>query len=550
MIRGVLKWVGSTDGQTGPESVERRILQRRLSAFGRIAAAFIASYLLAFNYVNLLNPNESFAKQVGDRSNQLHFSAALVMLGAWLLSRNGAPSLFVLRAIDAVAFLLTGVAFTVAVWVADPTGARNWAMQLELANLMLARSVLVPSSGPRTMVLCASLAPWATYAAYVFDTRRGLPGFDVMRRTVEAFVTCSIAIGVATLASQVIFGLRAKIRAAHQIGQYTLIEKMGEGAMGVVFRANHAMLRRSTAIKLLPPEKSGADARARFEQEVQHTSRLTHPNTVAIYDYGRTREGVFYYAMEYLDGLNLEQLVRRFGAQPPARVVHLLKQVCASLAEAHAAGLVHRDVKPANLVLCERWGSADVVKVVDFGLVRGFATSAQGLPDQSLAIGTPLHMSPEAIHSPDTVESRSDLYAVGTVAYYLLTGVHVFDGPTVNEVLLHHLKTPPTPPSTRAVQPIPKELDRLVMSCLAKAPADRPPSALALQEALSACPGVGEWTQLQAKAWWEQFRRSEPSKGPAVGAETIALGVDLSGRVDTRGTERSGAILGSPSMWI
>ena len=160
--------------------------------------------------------------------------------------------------------------------------------------------------------------------------------------------------------------------------------------MGVVFRANHAMLWRSTAIKLLPPEKSGAEARARFEQEVQHTSRLTHPNTVAIYDYGRTREGVFYYAMEYLDGLNLEQLVRRFGAQPSARVVHLLKQVCASLAEAHATGLVHRDVKPANLVLCERWGSADVVKVVDFGLVRGFATSAQGLPDQSLAIGTPM----------------------------------------------------------------------------------------------------------------------------------------------------------------
>ena len=407
-------------------------------------------------------------------------------------------------------------------------------MQIELANLMLARSVLVPSSGPRTMVLCAALVPWATYSEYVFDLRRGLPHFDVLRHTAEAFVSCSIAVGIATLASQVIFGLRARIREAHLIGQYTLMEKVGEGAMGVVYRANHAMLRRSTAIKLLPPEKSDSDARSRFEHEVQHTSRLTHPNTVAIYDYGRTGEGVFYFAMEYLDGLNLEQLVRRFGPQPPARVVHLLKQVCGSLAEAHAAGLVHRDVKPANLVLCERWGSADVVKVVDFGLVRGFSGISQGSPEQTQAMGTPLHMSPESILSPEAVEPRSDLYAVGTVAYYLLTGRHVFEAATVPELLRHHLKTPPIRPSKLVDQPIPKALDELVMSCLAKDPEDRPRSALALREALGACEGLGEWTDAQARSWWEQFRavalRVEPKGGAETVAETIALDVDLKDR--------------------
>ena len=533
MIRRAVEWAASPD-LARPDVVERRILQRRLSAYGRIASAFIVSYLVAFNYVNLLNVQAPFADWAWNGSNLLHLFGALVMAGAWLAIRKGEPSLTTLKAIDAAAFLLTGVAFTSSVLVADPSGTRNWAMQIELANLMLARSVLVPSSGPRTMVLCAALVPWATYSEYVFDLRRGLPHFDILRHTAEAFVSCSIAVGIATLASQVIFGLRARIREAHLIGQYTLMEKVGEGAMGVVYRANHAMLRRSTAIKLLPPEKSDSDARSRFEHEVQHTSRLTHPNTVAIYDYGRTGEGVFYFAMEYLDGLNLEQLVRRFGPQPPARVVHLLKQVCGSLAEAHAAGLVHRDVKPANLVLCERWGSADVVKVVDFGLVRGFSGISQGSPEQTQAMGTPLHMSPESILSPEAVEPRSDLYAVGTVAYYLLTGRHVFEAATVPELLRHHLKTLPIRPSKLVDQPIPKALDELVMSCLAKDPEDRPRSALALREALGACEGLGEWTDAQARSWWEQFRavalRVEPKAGAETVAETIALDVDLKDR--------------------
>lgn len=528
MIQRLTKFVASGEELAGSDDVERRILQRRLSAFGRIVAGFIFSYLLAFNYVNLLNESFDWA---GNASNRWHLFAALVNLGVWLGSRNGRRSLSALKTLDTAGFWLTGIAIAAAVWEADPAGSRNWAMLLELAYLMVARSVLVPSSGARTMVLCAGLVPWAVHAAWDFEVRRGMVAFEIIRHTAEAFLFCSIAVGLATLASQVIFGLRARVREAHRIGQYTLVDKVGEGAMGVVYRAQHALLRRSTAIKLLPPEKSDAEARSRFEQEVQHTSRLTHPNTVAIYDYGRTRDGVFYFAMEYLDGLNLEQLVRRFGPQPPARVVHLMKQVCASLAEAHAEGLVHRDVKPANLVLCERWGAADVVKVVDFGLVRGFAGSAFGSPEESLPMGTPLHMSPESIQSPSAVEPRSDLYAVGTVAYYLLTGIHVFEASTVKDVLLHHLTSVPTPPSRRTSQPIPSALEALVMSCLAKSASARPESAAALQEAFANCQGVGEWTQHEAKAWWEKFRGVTSVDAKTTGSETVALNVDLTGRV-------------------
>jgi serine/threonine-protein kinase len=232
---------------------------------------------------------------------------------------------------------------------------------------------------------------------------------------------------------------------------------------------------------------------------------------VAIFDYGRTADGIFYYAMEYLDGINLDQLVKLEGPLPARRVVHILKQVSGSLAEAHAVGLVHRDVKPANIILCERGGMADVAKVVDFGLVKRFhanpndATTAVTL--DTTIVGTPLYIAPECFSGDGHVDARSDLYALGAVAYLLLTGTPVFSARTVVEICAHHLHTPPVPPSERLGTSLPAELDRLVLRCLAKSPSDRPQSARALLQELEFA-SAGGWSDSDATNWWAHYRQT------------------------------------------
>ena len=250
--------------------------------------------------------------------------------------------------------------------------------------------------------------------------------------------------------SQTIYGLRKAVSDIRRLGQYTLEKKLGEGGMGVVYRASHAMLRRPTAIKLLLPDRAGKDALTRFEREVRRTAMLTHPNTVTVFDYGRTTDGVFYYAMELLEGASLDEIVEVDGPQPEERVIHLLEQAAASLAEAHDAGLIHRDVKPGNILVVDRGGISDLVKVVDFGLVkdvgvraRGGATSEPALTMANAITGTPLYIAPETMTAPETVDARTDLYALGAVGYWLLTGTHVFGGKSILEVCAHHLHSVP-----------------------------------------------------------------------------------------------------------
>jgi serine/threonine-protein kinase len=278
--------------------------------------------------------------------------------------------------------------------------------------------------------------------------------------------------------------------------------------MGEVYSAKHALLQRPTAVKLIRPDQQGEHNLARFEREVQLTSQLTHPNTIAIFDFGRTPDGTFYYAMEYLGGgLDLETLVAEAGPVPAPRVVHILEQVCASLSEAHSHGMVHRDIKPANIILCERGGVRDFVKVIDFGLVKNLVRASEdgdpALTAANAITGSPLFMSPEAIRSSDSVGPQSDIYGVGAVGYFLLTGQQLFDSRNVIEVCGLQMSKMPVPPSERLGRKVPEDLESVILACLAKEPGERPQGASGVLARLVACSDHGVWTAEDATAWWD-----------------------------------------------
>jgi serine/threonine-protein kinase len=298
---------------------------------------------------------------------------------------------------------------------------------------------------------------------------------------------------------------RPALDAATEVERYTLDEKIGEGAMGEIFRAHHGLMGRPTAIKIMRDDGS-RNARSRFEREVQLTARLTHPNAISVFDYGRLRDGRLYYAMELLEGMTLEQLVACSGTLPAGRVIHLLLQACGALGEAHALGLVHRDIKPANMYVCSRAGWHDVVKVFDFGLARELAERpAPGTDDSSDEIvGTPLYLSPEAVLMPARVDARADLYALGAVAYFLLCGTPPFGAGTLWGLCAQHMRSAPIPPSQRRLEPLASDLENIVLQCLAKDRAQRPQTALALAELLRNCRDAGSWSDADAARFWRR----------------------------------------------
>lgn len=312
---------------------------------------------------------------------------------------------------------------------------------------------------------------------------------------------------------------------AKKLGQYALGDQIGGGANGMVYHARHAMLRRPVAVKLLNLDKTHDTAIARFEREVQLTSHLNHPNTITIYDYGRTPEGIFYYAMEYLDGINLDKLGKVFGPQTEGRVIYILRQICGSLAEAHSVGLIHRDIKPANIILNRRGGQYDVVKVLDFGLAKTINSGEElELTAVDSIVGTPLYLAPEGVERPEALDARSDLYAVGAIGYFLLTAKPLFELKNLRDVLMHQVKTMPPKPSDRLGKPIQSDLENLLMQCLAKDPNLRPPNASALREALANCESARAWTQKLAEAWWNQNVSPAPEDfTAAAGGETQAF---------------------------
>jgi len=448
----------------------------------------------------------------------------VVMVFVWrgVLVRRPNLSMSTLEGIDLFYAIGSGATLTSAAVIAFDKPISAYSNLTYMCVVVLTRALVVPSTGTRT-ILTGSLAfsPMAVASfvlPYLHEQEVPTPAYIV-----GFFTFAAVAVLLSSAGSRIIYGLRKQVSEAMQLGEYTLGDLIGKGGMGEVYVAQHALLRRPTAIKLLRSDRLGAENLDRFIREVELTSQLTHPCSVAVFDYGHNADGRFYYVMEYLGGgINLGQLVRAHGPQPSGRVVSILIQVCGALAEAHARGFSHRDIKPENIILCERGGIPDVPKVVDFGLAKDF-TNESGQSTE-LIMATPHYVAPEVIQAAGTGPS-ADLYALGAVAYFILTGRPPFEG-ELGEVLRQHLTAKPRPPSELAN--LAPGLETVILRLLEKDPAARFASALELADALRAIRDP-DWDVQRAREWWRTNRPAE--RKPMTGQPTAQITVDLGERV-------------------
>jgi hypothetical protein len=480
-LDGTLRAIVAADRLALSEAAEGgELLHRRLTVFyGYFALVgtlgVIATYVRAA-LDEIDTSGFAVARQV-QAAHALALCAIFVALRFWVREPR------VVRGLDVLATVATSATAAVALSSVPQAFTVDVAAVAFFILFFVLRAALVPSKPwIATLVAAVSAIPFMFGLANMYRNSH-VPDPDAA--TAAALRAMLGGIAGAYVVSRTIYGLRRVVEQAVQLGQYVVHEKIAEGGMGAVYRASHAMLKRPTAIKLISPERAGETSTARFEREVMAASRLSHPNNVAIYDFGRTRGGVFYYAMELLDGEDLGKLVERDGPQPVERTLHILRQMTAALREAHDIGLVHRDVKPENVMLCTRGGVTDFVKVVDFGLVKDVAAGeATKLTAETSIAGTPRYMAPESVVAPETVGPPADVYAVGCVAYFLLTGKPPFAGNSLVEICAAHVHSIPEPPSRHAPGSWPPELDALVLRCLEKAP-ERRPTARDLGEALA-----------------------------------------------------------------
>jgi serine/threonine-protein kinase len=520
----------------------RAFLQKRVATFGLVgtllggtALLFRVSIGILFGFFDEMLRNPSFI---------LHALSIVPMLAIWLICRRGNLKLRTIGVVEYAGLSTASLGYIGMGMNIRPEIGADTITAFILALMLFARSVFVPSSAKRTAILGILIGiplfagMYSHYLTVDLSIWRRLDYYDtgISKSRVagsQLAITVmwwTLTVGLASLASRVIHRLREEVSDIRSLGQYQLERKLGEGAMGVVYEATHGMLKRPTAIKLLKPQISDPDALTRFRREVQLTAKLTHPNTVTIYDYGRTPEGLFYYAMELLNGATLTQVVEAGGPQPVERVVRVLRDAALALNEAHAVGLIHRDIKPSNIMLARQGGVCDVTKVLDFGLVKNLGTVDELERTNTLSIkGTPHYLSPEAIQDPQGIDARSDIYALGAVGYYLLSGRHVFEGKTIIEVCMHHLHTKPIPLSEVCPGEVPAGLEELIFSCLAKSQTDRPATGQELADALDNLQ-VKQWTRADAEGWWESFGpKIESAKEPIsskITEKTVAIDLD------------------------
>jgi eukaryotic-like serine/threonine-protein kinase len=450
----------------------------------------------------------------------LQLFAALVLAAAWKgLCGKCKYSARYLRVYEAVIFGVPGLFFLAMGYEEGAKAIRDLKYLPVLVTpwliLIFVYSTFIPNTWKRAAVATGLMAVVPVALTAWLAMRAGdmfLPPWTTVASTI---LVMALATFVATLGAHTIGSLRVEAIKARELGQYRLKRLLGSGGMGEVYLAEHLLMKRPCAIKMIKPEKAG-DPRvlARFEREVRATAKLSHWNNIDIFDYGRASDGTFYYVMEFLPGMNLGDLVRRHGPLSPERVIHLMRQTCDALAEAHGAGLIHRDIKPANIFAAERGGMKDIAKLLDFGLVKPIAALEQGsLTQEGSLTGSPLYMSPEQATGDGDPDARSDIYSLGCVMYFLLSGKPVFEDERPMKVLIAHVNQEPTPLS-RHEPSTPRDLEDVVLRCLAKNPADRFQNAWELAKALDDCSLSGEWDSQKAHDWWIAAKRQDVQVEP------------------------------------
>jgi serine/threonine-protein kinase len=500
---------GSRQTSDLPTLLRKRL--RFLSVLGWIVVAVAACWV----YV------------VMDTVTLLGYAFMLVLMGglAGLLWSRRALSLRHLRWVELILFASMALLLTQLQWLfyswewLAKIANDDWLALVTIAGGTSVRWVLLTSAYglliPNTWRRCAAVVGVMALWPVLFNAVLGLQDRPFETRLcfgADIGLNMAIAASLAIYGSHRIEVLRRQALEARKLGPYQLKRRLGAGGMGEVYLAEHVLLRRPCAIKLIRPEHaSDPQSLRRFEREVRATATLSHPNTVEVFDYGHADDGTFYYAMEYLPGLSLKELVERHGPLPPERAVHLLRQVCGALHEAHGIGLVHRDVKPGNVLVCERGGEPDVAKLLDFGLVRapGPDQGGQTLTGEGMIAGTPAYMSPEQTAGRTDLDARSDIYSLGAVAYFLLTGRPPFVRATAMQTLAAHLTETVTAPD-RHRPDVPADLQAAVLRCLEKDPTRRWPDVDALEQALVRCDCAGRWTREQAAYWWRQYAEDAP----------------------------------------
>jgi serine/threonine-protein kinase len=386
-----------------------------------------------------------------------------------------------------------------------------------IAVIILLFAAILASTPRKTLATALVAASMGPVGALIWQALGAeVPGF---RQVLLLSIPNYLCAGLATVISHIITRLGREVRKAREMGSYVLGDLIARGGMGDVWQATHRFLVRPAAIKLIRPEVLGLGTPEqvrmlveRFKREARAAASLHSPHTIQLYDFGVARDGTFYYVMELLNGLDLQTLVSRYGPLPPARSIHILQQVCESLGEAHDRGLVHRDIKPANIQVCRRGRECDYVKVLDFGLVKSRPPAGSPvleLTEPNLVCGTPAYLSPE-VAMGEPVDHRTDLYSLGCVAYWMLTGRQVFEAQSAMQMIVLHIQTVPEPPSRHSAFPIPAALEELVLACLAKQPSERPASAWELADRLAGCDVKSRWTRDDARLWWETRLEPEP----------------------------------------